>query len=95
MKIGDKMKHKELFEAILALETLEDCELFFEDIATKKEIADFSERLNVAKLLLEGETYEAITKKTSISSATIARINRSVSYGSGGYKRILERIKKD
>ncbi len=89
------MKHKDLYEAILKLETLEDCHDFFEDIATKKEINDFSERLKVAKHLLDGETYETITQKTNVSSATIARVNRSISYGTGGYQRIIERTKKD
>lgn len=89
------MEHKLLYEAILKLETIEDCHDFFEDIATKKEISDFSDRLKVAKLLLDGKTYETINQETLISSATIARVNRSITYGTGGYKRIIERIKKD
>ncbi len=89
------MKHKELYEAILSLKTIEECDAFFEDIATKKEINDFSDRLKVAELLLAGKTYETINKETQISSATIARVNRSLGYGSGGYKMIIERNKKD
>ena len=89
------MEHKDFYEAILKLESLEECHDFFEDIATKKEISDFSDRLNVAKLLLDGKTYEAINKETLISSATIARVNRSISYGTGGYKHIINKLKKD
>jgi TrpR-related protein YerC/YecD len=51
------------------------------------------DRLDVAKLLLEGETYEVIGKKTKMSSATISRVNRCIQYGSGGYRRILNKIK--
>ncbi len=87
------MKHKQFYEAILSLKTIEECEAFFEDIATKKEVNDFSDRLKVAKLLLEGKTYEIISKETQISSATIARVNRAVGYGSGGYKLVIDREK--
>ena len=41
----------ELFKAILALETEEDCYRFFEDICTINEIHAISQRLHVAKLL--------------------------------------------
>lgn len=88
------MKHKELYEAILSLKTVEECEAFFEDIATKKEVSDFSDRLEVARLLLDGKTYETINKETQISSATIARVNRAIGYGTGGYKLVIERKDK-
>lgn len=89
------MKRKLFYEAILKIETLEEAENFFADIATDKEIDDFSDRLNVANKLLENKTYETITQETKISSATIARINRAITYGNGGYKTILNRLKKD
>ena len=89
------MKHKTLYEAILNIQTLEEAEQFFNDIATDKERDDFSDRLKVAMLLLDGKTYETIQKETRISSATIARVNRAITYGNGGYKTILDRIKKD
>lgn len=89
------MKHKTLYEAILKIQTLEEAEQFFNDIATDKERDDFSDRLKVADLLLKGKTYETIQKETRISSATIARVNRAITYGNGGYKTILDRIKKD
>ncbi|HZJ87313.1 MAG TPA: YerC/YecD family TrpR-related protein [Erysipelothrix sp.] len=89
------MEHKALYEAILKLETIEECHNFFEDIATKKELNDFSDRLNVATLLLEGKTYDTINKETLISSATIARVNRALTYGTGGYKHIINKQKED
>ena len=89
------MKHKTLYEAILKIQTLEEAEQFFNDIATDKERDDFSDRLRVANLLLKGKTYETIQKETRISSATIARVNRAITYGNGGYKTILDRIKND
>lgn len=87
------MRHKELYEAILSLKNLEEAESFFNDIATDSELDDLSDRLSVAKLLLEGQTYEQITMSTQISSATIARVNRAITYGDNGYKTVIDRLK--
>ncbi|HIV43079.1 MAG TPA: TrpR-related protein YerC/YecD [Candidatus Faecalibacterium avium] len=83
-----------LFDAILSLETREECYQFFDDLCTVKEIADMSQRLEAAKLLLQGKTYEQIVKSAEISTATISRINRCIQYGSGGYQAIIERVQE-
>ena len=82
----------ELFKAILALETEEDCYRFFEDICTVNEIHAISQRLHVAKLLYEHKTYAEIEELTKASTATISRINKCLVYGADGYRRILGRI---
>ena len=51
-----------LFDAILSLETREECYDFFEDLCTVKEISDMAQRLEAAKLLLDGSTYDQIVK---------------------------------
>ncbi len=79
-----------LFHAILALRTVEECYDFFEDICTIKEIQDMSQRLEVAGMLHEGQSYVQISAKTGASTATIGRVNKCLHYGSGGYRRILE-----
>lgn len=81
-----------LFQAILKLETIEECYRFFEDICTIKEIQSIAQRLEVAKLLTLNNTYSEIEKKTGASTATISRINRSLNYGVDGYKIVLERL---
>ena len=83
---------KELFRAILALETEEDCSAFLEDLCTVNEIIEMSQRLDVAKNLLEKKTFNQIGKETGASSATISRVNKCVLYGGGGYRRILSRL---
>lgn len=83
-----------LFEAILSLENLDECYSFFEDLCTMKELTDMTQRVRAANMLLEGNTYEQIVKEVEISTATISRINRCIQYGNGGYRTILERIKK-
>ena len=83
-----------LFDAILSLETLDECYDFFEDLCTVKEISDMAQRLEAAKLLLDGSTYEQIVKTVEISTATISRINRCIQYGTGGYRQTIEKVRE-
>ena len=83
-----------LFDAILSLETREECYDFFEDLCTVKEISDMAQRLESAKLLLDGSTYEQIVKTVEISTATISRINRCIQYGTGGYRQTIEKVRE-
>ena len=83
-----------LFEAILTLKTVEECYKFFEDICTIKEIQSLSQRLEVAQLLQQNKSYIEISKETGASTATISRVNKCFTYGTGGYKAALERLEK-
>ena len=85
---------KEFFKALLLLETEEDCRNFFEDICTVKELQDISQRLEVARMLDEGKSYQVVSKETGASTATISRVNRCLVYGSGGYKSILNKLEE-
>ena len=58
-----------------------------------KELSDMAQRLQVAKFLLDGSTYEQIVKTAEISTATISRINRCIQYGSGGYRETIEKAR--
>ena len=83
-----------LFEAILTLETVDDCYRFFDDLCTVKEISEMAKRLRAAKLLDENAVYTEINERTGLSTATISRINRCLKYGSDGYRDVLERLKE-
>ena len=89
-----KEEMKQLFEAVLSLESIEECETFFEDICTIKELQDLSQRLAVAKMLYEGEKYQTIEEQTGASTATISRVNKCLNYGSGGYRKVIDKQKK-
>ena len=82
----------QLFDAILALKSREECSKFFEDICTIKEVLDMAQRLDVAVLLDQGVSYQAIAQQINVSTATISRVSRCLNYGSGGYKLALERL---
>ena len=84
-----------LFDAILLLRTQEECYRFFEDLCTIPELKSISQRWHVARKLGRGITYQDISLETKASSATISRVNRCLSYGTGGYAMMLERIGKE
>lgn len=84
-----------LVKAIMSLEGEEDCYRFMEDLLTMREIRDLSQRLEVALLLSEKVTYNEIVEKTGVSTATIGRVNRALSYGAGGYARVIERLSEE
>ncbi len=81
-----------LFEAILELQSVEECYRFFDDLCTIREVAAMAQRLEVAKMLRQKVTFNAIAEKTGASTATIARVNKCLVYGADGYKTILERL---
>ena len=83
-----------LFEAILSLNSVEECYKFFEDACTIKEVLEIAQRLKAAQMLTEGVNYALISKETGMSTATISRVNRCLEYGGGGYAMILERLSK-
>ena len=81
-----------LFDAILSLNSSQECYTFFEDICTINELLSLSQRFEVAKMLREQKTYLEIAEKTGASTATISRVNRSLNYGNDGYDLVFERI---
>lgn len=82
-----------LFKAVLALKTMEECYNFFEDLCTVQELKALSQRLEVARMLSEGRVYSDIVAKTGASTATISRVNRSLNYGSDGYRVVFDRVR--
>ncbi|WP_027417422.1 YerC/YecD family TrpR-related protein [Aneurinibacillus terranovensis] len=91
----DKIKGKELeqlFEAVLSLSSMEECYLFFDDLCTVNEMKSMAQRLEVARMLREKQTYSKIEEETGASTATISRVKRCLNYGNGGYLMALERV---
>jgi len=72
-----------------------ECNNFLEDLATINEIKELSQRLEVARMLDDGLTYDEIAEKTGASSATISRVKKCLNYGADGYKTILKRMFKE
>ncbi|MBE5866624.1 MAG: TrpR YerC/YecD [Lachnospiraceae bacterium] len=83
-----------LFDAILCLENREECYNFFEDLCTVNELLSLSQRFEVASMLKDRKTYLEIAEKTGASTATISRVNRSLTYGNDGYELVFERLQQ-
>ena len=93
MAIKHTSQTDQLARSLLTLASPEECYRFLEDICTIKEIYAISQRLEVARVLAEGESYQHTQEKTGASSATISRVKRCLDYGEGGYRLVLERMK--
>jgi TrpR-related protein YerC/YecD len=83
-----------LFNAVLELKDIEECYAFFEDLCTVTELKALSQRIVVAKMLSEKQVYSDIVKKTGASTATISRVNRSLTNGCDSYEKIFARMDK-
>ncbi|WP_054692163.1 YerC/YecD family TrpR-related protein [Syntrophomonas palmitatica] len=81
-----------LVKALLSLENEDDAYRLLDDLCTVAEIQAMAQRLEVANLLTQNITYNAIAGQTGASTATISRVKRCVNYGADGYKRVLSRI---
>ena len=84
-----------LFDAVLCLQSREECYSFFEDLCTVNELLSLSQRFEVAAMLKEHKTYLEIAEKTGASTATISRVNRSLTYGNDGYEMVFSRMKEE
>lgn len=96
MSVNEKLRNpmnNQLFRAVLTLKSLEECYEFFEDICTVNELKALSQRLQVARMLEDGESYDTIVETTGASTATISRVKRCLVYGADGYKTVLARMK--
>lgn len=90
-KLKDELNDR-LCEAFLSLKTQEEVYQFFEDLCTVHELKSMAQRLEVARMLEVGHTYDEIVDKTGASTATISRVKRCLHYGADGYQVVLERM---
>jgi TrpR-related protein YerC/YecD len=85
----------QLWLMIASLETREEVENFFRDLLSETEAVMLGRRIQIAKLLLKGLSYENIAERLRASDGTIASVHRWVQSGFGGYKAALPRLEKE
>jgi len=85
----------DMLRAVLKLKSVKESYMFFEDLCTVGELQAMGQRFAVAKMLDAKNNYQEVEKKTGASSATISRVNRSLRYGAGGYRLVLERSRAE
>ena len=67
---------KRLFQAILTLETEEECFTFFEDLCTVNELESLAQRFEVASMLREKHTYLEVAETVSYTHLTLPTNSR-------------------
>lgn len=83
-----------LYKAVMLLKNEKECAAFFEDLCTPQELNAIAQRLHVASMLTDGNVYNTIVEATGASTATISRVNKTLTYQTaGGYKMVLDRMK--
>ena len=80
-----------LFEAVMNLETVEECRNFLKDLCTPAELQALVDRWQVVEYLEQGLPYRKIHELTGVSVTTIGRVARFLSDGYGGYRAAIER----
>ena len=90
----EKNEISNLFKAVLSLKNEQECQDFFDDLCTNKEVEQMAQRVCAAKLLMDGKTYNQVIDETDISSATLSRVSRCVQYGNG-YSKLLKQSEVD
>lgn len=95
VRIGKKEKSGELYRAILLLKDEQECYDFFQDLCTVSELRSMEQRFAVGTLLNDGVRFKDIVDETGASTTTISRVNRSLSYGTGAYEKLFNRLKEE
>ena len=93
-KLPKKPRNEKMYQAILSLQSVDECMRFFDDLCTVTELMAMEQRFQVAMCLNQGMIYNDILAETGASSATISRVNRSLQYGSDGYAIVFDRMKE-
>src|SRR5579884_2683562 len=82
---------RQLFDAILQLETRDELESFLRDLCTLQELETLAHRWQVAKLVDRGLPYLEVAQRTGASTATVTRVAHWLRHGEGGYRLALDR----
>lgn len=83
-------REKFLAESFLKLKKQQEVANFLRDLLTIKEMEEFANRLEMAKLLKEGMSYKAIAKKLKVSTTTVTRTAHWLFHGCGGYEKVFK-----
>ncbi len=99
MKIRTRMQPSEaekaeqgLYQAILTLRDVRECQQFFKDLCTPAELEALIDRWAVVVYLKDGLPYRRIHELTGVSVTTIGRVARFLAAGNDGYRTALQRL---
>ncbi|OGI26964.1 MAG: hypothetical protein A2359_04375 [Candidatus Moranbacteria bacterium RIFOXYB1_FULL_43_19] len=84
----------EFYSVIAQLKSRDEVKKFFKDLLFLSEVVMLSRRIQIAKMLMEGETHDEIRIKMKVGFGTIAGVERWLKQGFGGYKEMIGRYNK-
>ena len=84
----------QFIDAIMSLQTKEECEKFFFDLCSVDELTKISRRVQIAKLIVEGKTYRSILDITNASNITISRLKGVMEKPNSVLADVVTRIEK-
>ena len=85
----------EFWTMIALLETKDEVKSFFKDLLSATESVMLARRIQIAKLLLAGMSYDAIQKRLGAAPNTIASVHRWLQGGFGGYANALPKLERE
>ena len=84
-KINLNKEQKLVVDSFYKVKTKKDINNFVEDLFSPEETLDLAQRLKIAKLILEGKTYEEIAAEIPVSTSTISKIGQVIKFGKGSF----------
>jgi TrpR-related protein YerC/YecD len=88
----EALAERNLYSALAALQTLEECRAFLRDLCTPAEIQAMADRWSVVEYLQRGLPYREIHRLSGVSVTTIGRVARFLASGNGGYAAAVRRL---
>lgn len=85
-------KEKFLVEVLTKVKDKKEMAALLRDLMTIAEIEEFANRLEIAKLLLKGKSYQKIAGEVGVSTATVTRVAHWLFSGCGGYQKVLKKL---
>lgn len=86
---------QEFCEAISVLNNSQERMDFITDLLTKQEVVMIARRIKIAKMLIQGRSYQEIQNSMKVGFATISKINQWLAESGQGFRVIAQRTKKD
>jgi len=87
-------KERLLVKAFASLKNEEEVGAFLRDLLTPKELKEFANRIEIARLLSTGKAYLEIAKELGVSTTTVTRVAYWLFSGCGGYYKAIKKVSK-
>lgn len=83
----------ELCQSVAAIKKSEEAAQFLQDLLSSREAEMLAKRVKIAKLLLDGMTYEEVQEILKVGSGTVARVSTWLSLSGEGFRLVADRTR--